>query len=435
MGRGLLYRNGRPGEYPDSYYAATANRIAPFPELAGDAQCDVCVIGGGYTGLSSTLELAERGFDVVLLEAHRAGWGASGRNGGQLGSGQRKSQTSLERSVGKADAHRLWDLGEQAKALVKARVARHAIECDLKPGILHVNHKRRFVGPDHAYVDMLREEYGYEELRAVSDAEAREMLGTDVYFGGMLDMGAGHLHPLNFALGLADAARAAGARIFERSGVARMEQSDPAVVHTAQGRVTARFVVLACNGYLDALEPRVAARVMPINNYVVATEPLGERRAREIIRDDVAVADSRFVINYYRLSADKRLLFGGGETYSYDFPADIKAYVRPYMLKIYPQLHDVRIDYGWGGTLGITMTRLPHFARLAPNLLSAGGYSGHGVGMATLAGQILADAVQGTLERFDLLARLPGRAFPGGTALRSPLLALAMLWYAMRDRL
>ncbi len=435
MTRGFLFRNGTPGSYPDSYYAATANKVAPFPALEGDADCDVCIIGGGFTGLSAALELAERGLDVVLLEAHRAGWGASGRNGGQAGSGQRRDQDWLERAVGREDAHHLWDIAQQSKALVKERVARHAIACDLKPGILHVNHKQRFVADDHAYVEKLRSEYRYDDIRAVSDAEARAMLGSTLYYGGSLDMGAAHLHPLNFALGLAEAARAAGARIFERSPAADLSAGDPASVRTAQGRVRARFVILACNGYLDGLSPRVAARVMPINNFVIATEPLGEDRARQIIRDDVAVADSKFVINYFRLSADRRLLFGGGETYSYDFPEDIKAFVRPYMLRVYPQLADARIDYGWGGTLGITMKRMPYFARPAPNVLNASGYSGHGVALATLAGQILAEAVEGTLGRFDVMTRIPTRAFPGGTRLRGPLLVLAMLWYGLRDRL
>ncbi len=435
MTRGFLFRNGTPGAYPDSYYAATANKMAPLPALEGDADCDVCIIGGGFTGLSAALELAERGLDVVLLEAHRAGWGASGRNGGQAGSGQRRDQDWLERAVGREDAHRLWDIAQQAKALVKERIARHAIACDLKPGILHVSHKRGFVADDHAYVEKLRSEYGYDDIRAVSDAEAREMLGSTLYYGGSLDMGAAHLHPLNFALGLAEAARAAGARIFERSPATGFESGDPASVRTAGGKVRARFVILACNGYLDGLAPRVAARVMPINNFVIATEPLGEDRARQIIRDDVAVADSKFVINYYRLSADRRLLFGGGETYSYDFPQDIKAFVRPYMLRVYPQLADVKIDYGWGGTLGITMKRMPYFARPAPNVLNASGYSGHGVALATLAGQILAEAVEGTLGRFDVMTRIPARKFPGGTRLRGPLLVLAMLWYGLRDRL
>jgi gamma-glutamylputrescine oxidase len=435
MTRGFLFRNGTPGAHPDSYYAATANLVAPFPVLEGDTDCDVCIIGGGFTGLSAALEMAERGLDVVLLEAHRAGWGASGRNGGQAGSGQRRDQDWLERAVGREDAHRLWDIAQQAKVLVKERVARHEIACDLKPGILHVNHKRRFVAEDHAYVEKLRSEYGYADIRAVGDAESREMLGSTLYYGGSLDLGAAHLHPLNFALGLGEAARAAGARIFERSPAVNFEAGDPAAVRTAQGHVRARFVILACNGYLDGLAPRVAARVMPINNFVIATEPLGEERARRVIRDDVAVTDSKFVINYFRLSADRRLLFGGGETYSYDFPEDIKAFVRPYMLRVYPQLADARIEYGWGGTLGITLSRMPYFARPAPNVLTACGYSGHGVALATLAGQILAEAVEGTLGRFDAIARIPTRAFPGGTALRGPLLVLAMLWYGLRDRL
>ena len=435
MTRGFLFRNGVPGAHPDSYYAATANPIEAFPALAGDEDCDVCIVGGGFTGLSAALELAERGLGVVLLEAHRAGWGASGRNGGQAGSGQRRDQNWLERVVGLEDARRMWDIAQAAKALIRDRVGRHDIACDLKAGILHVNHKRSFVADSHAYAEKLRSDYGYEGIRAVSDAEAREMLGSTLYYGGWLDMGAAHLHPLNFALGLADAAHAAGARIFERSPATAVEPGDPASVRTAEGRVRARFVILACNGYLDGLSPAVAARVMPINNFIIATEPLGEARARQIIRDDVAVTDSKFVLNYFRLSADHRLLFGGGETYSYEFPKDIKAFVRPYMLRVYPQLADARIEYGWGGTLGITMKRMPYFARTAPNVLNASGYSGHGVAMATLAGQILAETVEGTLGRFDVMARIPARTFPGGTRLRFPLLVLAMLWYGLRDRL
>jgi len=435
MTRGFLFRNGVPGTFPPSYYAATANPVEPFPALAGDASCDVCIVGGGFTGLSAALELAERGLDVVLLEAHRAGWGASGRNGGQAGSGQRRDQDWLERAVGREDAHRLWDIAQAAKGLVRDRVAQHGIACELKPGVLHADHKRGFVAHSHAYVGKLRGEYGYADIRAVGEAEMREMLGSTLYFGGSLDMGAMHLHPLNFALGLADAARTAGARIFERSQATGIAAGDPATVRAAQGSVRARFVILACNGYLDGLSPPIAARVMPINNFIIATEPLGEERARQIIRDGVAVADSKFVINYFRLSADRRLLFGGGETYSYEFPSDIKAFVRPCMLRVFPQLADVRIDYGWGGTLSITMKRMPYFARPGPNVLTACGYSGHGVALATLAGRILAEAVEGTVSRFDVMARLPVSPFPGGTRLRYPLLVLAMLWYGLRDRL
>jgi gamma-glutamylputrescine oxidase len=263
----------------------------------------------------------------------------------------------------------------------------------------------------------------------------RDMLGARGCSGGSLDMGAGHLHPLNYALGLAAAARAAGARLYERSEVFEVTAGDPVLVRTAAGRVRSKYLVYACNGYLGALEPRVADRVMPINNFIIATEPLGERRARELIRDDVCVSDSRFVINYYRLSSDKRLLFGGGENYGYRFPADIKAFVRRPMLEVYPQLADAKIDYGWGGTLAITMSRLPHFERLAGNILSIGGYSGSGVALATGAGRFAAEAIDGVATRFDFMKSLPTPRFPGGTRWRNALLVLAMTWYSLRDRL
>lgn len=433
----LLTANDRAGRYPESYYAATANATDAFAKLEGDQSCDIVVIGGGFTGVSSALHLAERGYDVILLEAHRVGWGASGRNGGQVGSGQRREQDELEKMVGRADARKLWDIAEESKDIVKALIAKHDIKCDWKPGILHADHRARFVEDTHTYAEKLQTEYGYENIRSVDRAEMRDMLGTEFYHGGSLDMGAGHIHPLNFALGLADAARAAGARIFEGAVVAGYEsQGGKVTVKTADGAVvSANKLILGCNGYLDALEDRVAKRVMPINNFVIATEPLGDDLARELIRDDVAVADSKFVINYYRLSADKRMLFGGGETYGYTFPRDIKAFVSPHMLEVYPQLKDIKIDYGWGGTLAITMNRMPFFAKVEDNIFTATGYSGHGVAMATLAGQIMADAVSGTMERFDVMANVKTPVFPGGKMLRFPMLVAAMLWYSIRDKL
>ncbi|KZD01440.1 MULTISPECIES: FAD-binding oxidoreductase [unclassified Thalassospira] len=433
----LLTANDRPGQYPDSYYAATANATAPFAKLEGDQTCDIVIIGGGFTGLSSALHLSERGYDVILLEAHRVGWGASGRNGGQVGSGQRREQDELEQMVGRDDAHKLWDIAEESKDVVKALIAKHNIQCDWKPGILHADHRARFVEHSHAYAEKLQTEYGYEDIRFVDRDEMRAMLGTEFYHGGSLDTGAGHLHPLNFALGLADAARAAGARIFEGAVVTSYEnQAGKVTVKTKDSSVvSANKLVLGCNGYLDALDDRVAKRVMPINNFVIATEPLGDDLARELIRDDVAVADSKFVINYYRLSADKRMLFGGGETYGYNFPRDIKAFVSPHMLEVYPQLKDVKIDYGWGGTLAITMNRMPFFEKIEDNVFTASGYSGHGVAMATLAGQIMADAVSGTMERFDVMANIKTPVFPGGKMLRFPMLVAAMLWYSIRDKL
>ncbi|WP_296991740.1 NAD(P)/FAD-dependent oxidoreductase [Thalassospira sp. UBA1131] len=433
----LLTANDRAGQYPDSYYAATANATAPFAKLEGDQTCDIVIIGGGFTGLSSALHLAERGYDVILLEAHRVGWGASGRNGGQVGSGQRREQDELEQMVGRDDAHKLWDIAEESKDVVKALIAKHNIQCDWKPGILHADHRARFVEHSRAYAEKLQTEYGYEDIRFVDRDEMRAMLGTEFYHGGSLDMGAGHLHPLNFALGLADAARNAGARIFEGAVVTSYEnQAGKVTLKTKDGGVvSANKLILGCNGYLDALDDRVAKRVMPINNFVIATEPLGDDLARELIRDDVAVADSKFVINYYRLSADKRMLFGGGETYGYYFPRDIKAFVSPHMLEVYPQLKDVKIDYGWGGTLAITMNRMPFFEKIEDNIFTASGYSGHGVAMATLAGQIMADAVSGTMERFDVMANIKTPVFPGGKMLRFPMLVAAMLWYSIRDKL
>lgn len=430
----LLTANDRPGAYPPSWYAASTPPLDPFPPLAGETRADVCVVGGGYTGLSAALHLAEAGLDVVLLEAHRVGWGASGRNGGQLGSGQRQDVAWLERTFGPARARALWDMAEEAKALVRGLIARHSIDCDLRPGILYAAHRRGALSYLTAQAENLARDYGYP-VEALDRDSVRTMLGTEAYHGGVLDRGGAHLQPLALALGLARAARDAGARIHETSRVVRLASGDPVGLETAEGHVRARFVLLAGNGYLGPLAPEVERRVMPINNYIVATEPLGDDRARALIRDDVAVADTRFVVNYFRLSSDRRLIFGGGESYGYRFPRDIAAKVRPRMLAIYPQLAEARIDHAWGGTLAITTDRVPAYQRLGPNVLSAAGYSGHGVALAVLAGQLMAAAVQGTAERFDMLAALPQRPFPGGPRLRAPLLALAMSWYALRDRL
>jgi len=430
----LLHANDRPGAYPPSWYAATTEPLPPFAPLQGAARADVCVVGAGYTGLSAALHLAEAGRDVVLLEAQRAGFGASGRNGGQLGSGQRMEQTALERLVGADDAAHLWRLGEEAKALVKGLVARHGIACHLTPGVAHACFTAREMAEEHAYAEHLATRHGYDRIETLDRDAMRALCPSPAYHGGTLDRGAAHLHPLAYALGLARAARAAGVRIHEGSQVHDISHGARARVSTGAGHVEADHVVLACNGYLGGLESRVAARVMPINNFIVATEPLGADAARVLTRD-VAVADTKFVVNYFRLSHDTRLLFGGGESYGYRFPRDIRATVRRPMLEIFPHLADVPLDYAWGGTLAITMKRMPYLARVAPNVLSASGYSGHGVGMATLAGRLMAEAVRGQSDGFDCLARVPCPRFPGGAALRTPLLVLAMSWFALRDRL
>jgi gamma-glutamylputrescine oxidase len=422
-------------DYPDSYYHASCNRNLQLDTLEGSERADVCIIGGGYTGLSSALHLAERGYDVVLLEARKPGWGASGRNGGQLCSGQRKDQITLTEMVGADAARQLWELAEAAKDLAKALIERHGIECDLKPGIAHPDHKPGYAADTRAYVDFLRREYDYDQIEYLEQDAMAELVGSDCYYGGSLDMGAGHLHPLNYALGLADAAQAAGAKLYQHSVVEGYREGSPNRISTNRGEVVADSIVLACNGYLGKLEPRVAGKIMPINNFIVATEPLSAAELEVINPRDVAIADSRFVVNYYRLSADKRMLFGGGENYRQNFPADIASFVRKPMAQVYPQLAGKRIDYAWGGTLAVTLNRMPHFGRLGRhNTYFAQGYSGQGVAMATLAGKLIADAIAGEAESFDLFGSIPTRSFPGGDLLRWPGLVLGMSYYALRDR-
>jgi gamma-glutamylputrescine oxidase len=434
MALNLLHANDDAGTYPASWYAATADALPAFAPLKSAARADVVVVGAGYTGLSAALHLAEAGMDVALIEAQRVGFGASGRNGGQLGSGQRMDQQSLEKLVGDGDAAKLWDLAEDAKNLVKSLIEKHDIDCYIQPGVAHATMSAKEMAHEHAYADHLAERYGYDQIQKLDKDAMQALCPSPAYHGGVLDMGAAHLHPLRYALGLARAAQSAGVRIYERSEVTGIDEGARATVHTKGGQISADHVILACNGYLGGLNGKVARRVMPINNFIAATKPLGDGAARVLSRD-VAIADTKFVVNYFRLSHDKRLLFGGGESYGYRFPSDIEALVRKPMSEIFPHLKDVEIDYAWGGTLAITIKRMPYLARIAPNMLSASGYSGHGVGSATHAGKLMADALAGEANGFDTMARVPATPFPGGAALRTPLLILAMTWYSMRDRL
>ena len=421
--------------HPDTYYAATAVGIREHASLAGAERADVCVIGGGFTGLSAALNLAEQGFDVALLEAERIGFGASGRCGGLVGSGQRKDVLETEETFGFERSRQLWDFAELAKNEIRQRVVKHKIPCDLQDGQLVGVHKKRYQGWPQELSDVLAERYNYPFCQSLDAKETRERVATDGFLEALYDSQALALHPLNYTLGLAKAATGAGVRIYERSRVKGYSRTDPALVETSQGSVTANFVVLACNGYLDKLERRVARKIMPINNFMIATEPLGEQRASELINGRFGIHDTRFVVDYFRLSEDHRLLFGGGENYRRKFPTDISKFVRPYMLKLFPQLDDVRIDYAWGGTLSVTVNRLPHLGRLKPNLFFAQGYSGHGISTANFAGKIIAEAIGGTAARFDVLAGLPTHMFPGGTLLRYPGMVLAMFYYSLIDRL
>jgi len=395
---------------------------------------DVCVIGGGFTGISAALNLAEQGFRVVVLEAERVGFGASGRNGGLIGSGQRKDVIEMEQQFGLERSREFWNFAEAAKSEIRSRVATHGIDCDLQYGQLLGVHHKKYLGTSAATAAALAERYDYPHVRALTRAQTRELVATESFLEGMFDAQAMTIHPLNFVLGMARAAREAGVRIFENSRVIDYSRSDPAQVRTAAGQVHANFIVLACNGYLGRLEPRVAGKIMPINNFMVATEALDEQAAGDLIAGRFGVHDTRFVVNYFRLSREHRLLFGGGENYRAGFPRDIAAFVRPNMLALFPQLQDVAIDYSWGGTLSVTVQRLPHLGRLRPNLFFAQGYSGHGISIANFAGKIIAEAIAGTATRFDVFASLPVRTFPGGTLLRYPGMVLGMLYYSLRDR-
>jgi len=420
-------------QHVKSYYAATANPSPEYPALAGDVTADVCVIGGGLAGCSTALHLAERGYSVVLLEANRVGWGASGRNGGQSIFGFASSQDKLVAQVGFDTAKRMFDLSVEALDLVEQRIARHAIDCDLHHGHVHAAVKPRHVDELKGWQRELAEQYGYGTLRWLDRDELRGLFATERYLGGLLDTRSGHLHPLNYTLGLGRAAAAAGVRIHESTRAVSLSHGDPVTITTSGGTVRTRYVALCCNAYLDELVPSLRARIMPVSTYIVATERLGAERITRLIRENYALADVNWVLDYYRRSADHRLLFGGRVSYSGLDPLNTADATRARMIKVFPQLADARIEYAWGGYVDITMSRAPDFGRVANNVYYLQGFSGHGLALTGLAGTLVAEAMAGQAERFDLFTKLKHRDFPGGKALRTPLLVLAMLWFRLKD--
>jgi len=423
-------------EHAASYYAASSHRQPDHPALSGEVSVDVCVVGGGFSGLNTAIELAQRGLSVALLEARKIGWGASGRNGGQLIRGVGHGLEQFHKVIGADGVRDMTLMGLEAVEIVRRRVEEHAIDCDLTWGYCDLANKPGEMQGFREDAEALRS-LGYRhDLQIIEAQDMHSVVGSDRYNGGLVDMGSGHLHPLNLALGEAAVATGLGVQVFEHSPVTRIDYGQRVRVHAAQGHVNASYLVLACNAYLGDLNRELSGKVLPAGSYIIATEPLSEEQARQVLPRNLAVCDQRVTVDYYRLSADRRLLFGGACHYSGRDPKDIGAYMRPKMLEVFPQLADVRIDYQWGGMIGIGANRLPQIGRLKdqPNVFHAQAYSGHGLNATHLAGKLLGEAISGQASRgFDLFAKVPHMTFPGGKHLRSPLLALGMLWHRFKE--
>jgi gamma-glutamylputrescine oxidase len=426
-------------EHARSYYAASARATTPYSQLEGDLSADVCVIGGGFTGVNTAIELAQRGLSVVLIEARRIGWGASGRNGGQLIRGIGHDVDGFAKYVGQEGVRYLQRAGIDSVDLVRQRIGDNGIECDLRWGFCDLaNTPAQYAAFKDELLDLA--ELGYaHETRLVSPEQIRQqVVNSDLYAGGLVDMGSGHLHPLDLVQGEARLAASLGVQIFEQSEVLEIIHGATVQVRCAHGTVRAGSLVLGCNAHLDELEQQLSGKVLPAGSYIIATEPLSEERAAQLIPQNLAVCDQKVGLDYYRLSADRRLLFGGACHYSGRDPADIAAYMRPKMLKVFPQLADVRIDYQWGGKIGITANRFPQVGRLKqyPNVFYAQGYSGHGLNVTHWCAKLLGEAIHaGHSQGMDVFSGVPHMTFPGGPALRSPLLALGMFWYRLREML
>jgi gamma-glutamylputrescine oxidase len=403
--------------------------------LRGEHRVDVVVLGGGVAGCSAALHLAKRGYRVALLEGRIVGYGASGRSGGQTIFGLAASQSALAGAVGRADARRLFDMSVEALDLTRSLIAEHTIDCDYRPNHVHVAVKPRHVTELQDWARELHADYGYPTAQLLNRDQLQAHVRSDRYLGGLIDSRSGHLHPLKFTRGLAGAAESAGALIFENSQVLRYQNGAEVVVHTGQGTVRCAHLVLCGNAYLGAVAPTLARRILGVGTYIVATEPLGEERVRALLPSNAAIADINWILDYFRTSADHRLLFGGRVSYSAVQPPHLAQSMRKRMIRIFPTLADVKVTHAWGGYLDITMSRAPDFGRLAPNVFYLQGFSGHGMALTGLAGKLIAEAVAGTSERFDVFARIPHRDFPGGPVLRRPSLMLAMLYYRLRDLL
>jgi gamma-glutamylputrescine oxidase len=418
-----------------TYYSVTRNPAPARPMLAGSHRCDVCVVGGGIAGTSTALHLAERGLAVILLEAQQIGWGASGRSGAQALPGVAAGQDKVEKLIGAADARKVWDVSVAGLHLVHELIARHGIDGQYVAGHMLTAVKPRQVRELRGHLDELQQRYEYQGVRFMPQEEVRSVIASSRYRAALYDSNAGHIHPLNYTLGLAAAAERLGVRIFEGTQALDFTGRSPLRVRTADGEVRCRQLVLCGNVYLGPTAPQLQARIMAVGTCIVATEPLGAARAQALITNNAAVADLNWVLDYFRRSADHRLLFGGRVTYAGFDPDRIAAATRARMVRVFPQLKDVNVEFAWGGYVDITRNRAPDFGRLGPGVYYLQGFSGHGIALAGMAGKLVSEAIAGDAGRFDVFARIPHSGFPGGPALRRPALVLAMLYYRIKDLL
>lgn len=420
-------------DHPASYYLATHRYDQRYPQLTESMRADVCVVGGGFSGVNTALELAERGYSVVLLEANRIGWGASGRNGGQLVRGIGHGLQPFRKTLGEAGLAEVTAMGNEALDIVAQRVARYQIDCDLRWGYADVANRPRHWRELQANFEALQATDIGDQFRLVPPEQMSELVGSERYYGGLIDNGSGHLHPLNLVAGEAQAAAKLGVRIFERSAVTKVIDGEPVRVQTELGEVVADRLVLCGNAYVGGLNRTLAGKVLPAGSYVIATEPLDEATAKRLLPGNHALCDMNVALDYYRLSADNRLLFGGLCNYSGRDPHSIEAALKPHLDKVFPELKDVRVEYQWGGMIGIGANRFPQIGRLKPNVYYAQAYSGHGLNVTHLAARVIAESIHAESSRLDLLEQVKHLTFPGGPRLRSPLLALGMLYFRMKD--
>ncbi|QIE96443.1 FAD-binding oxidoreductase [Pantoea stewartii] len=421
--------------YVENYYTSTRNPHAPWPVLQESIQCDVCIIGAGFTGLSAGLFLTEAGYDVVLLEAARVGYGASGRNGGQAVNSYSRDVDVIEQRYGKDSAKMLGSMMFEGGDIIRDRIDRYAIACDYRPGGIFAAFNRRQMA-HLASQKAAWQRYGNDQLELLDERGIRREIGSERYVGGLLDKRGAHLHPLNLALGEAEAIRRHGGRIYEQSAAVSVSYGSPNRVKTAQGEVSATFLIFAGNAYLPSeLEPRLSRKSMPCGSQIIATEPLSRDRALALLPNNYSVEDSNYLLDYFRLTADNRLLYGGGVVYGAREPGDVITMIRPKMLRTFPQLQDVKIDFAWSGNFLLTLSRMPQFGRLENNVYFMQGDSGHGVTCTHLSGKLISEVLRGDAERFDAFAKLPHLPFPGGRRFKVPLTAMGAAWYALRDRL